>query len=119
MRKAYEAVSSGSLTFAARDSDFEGHNIHEGDILAMDDGKLAFVDTDIAHATVKLAKSIFNSRRLSGKETNFITVISGADVAEEDATAVANAIQEKVGDRVEVTVVPGGQPVYYYFLSFE
>ena len=119
MRKAYEAVSSGSVTFAARDSDYEGHNIHEGDILAMDNGKLSFVDTDISHATVKLAKNILHSRRTSGKETNFITVIVGADVREEDAAAVADAIQEKAGDRVEVTVVPGGQPIYYYFLSVE
>ncbi len=119
MRQAYEAVSSGSLTFAARDSDFEGHDIHEGDILAMDNSKLAFVDDDVTHATVKLAKNIYNSRRLSGKETSFITVIYGADVTEEDAAKVAAAIQDKVGNKIEVTVVPGGQPVYYYFLSLE
>ncbi len=119
MRQAYEAVSSGSLTFAARDSDFEGHDIHEGDILAMDNGKLTFVDDDVTHAAVKLAKNIYNSRRLSGKETSFITVIYGADVTEKDAAKVAAAIQDKVGNKVEVTVVPGGQPVYYYFLSLE
>ncbi len=119
MRGAYESVSSGSLTFAARDSDFEGHDIHEGDILAMDNGKLAFVDDDVTHAAVKLAKNIYTARRLSGKDTSFITVISGADVTDKDAAKVAAAIQEKVGNKVDVTVVPGGQPVYYYFLSLE
>jgi len=119
MRGAYEAVSSGSLTFAARDSDFEGHDIHEGDILAMDNGKLVFVDDSVAHAAVKLTKNMLTSRKLAGKDTSFVTVIYGADVTEEDATQVSAAIQEKVGNKVEVTVIPGGQPVYYYFLSLE
>ncbi len=119
MRMAYEGVTSGSLTFAARDSDFEGHDIHEGDILAMENGKLTFVDEDVTHAAVKLAKTILNGRRLSGKETNFITVIAGADVSEKDANAVAAAIQEKAGSKVDVTVLMGGQPVYYYYLSVE
>ena len=48
-----------------------------------------------------------------------LTVIYGADVTEADAAAVSTAIQEKVGNKVEVTVIPGGQPVYYYFLSLE
>ena len=77
------------------------------------------MDDDVTHAAVKLAKNIYNSRRLSGKDTGFITVIYGADVTEEDAQKVAASIQEKVGNKVEVTVVPGGQPVYYYFLSLE
>lgn len=115
MRSAYEAVSSGSLTFAARKSDFEGFDIEEGDILAMNNGKLAFVDKDLTHATVKLAKTMYNSR----KETNFVTVISGADVSDSDAQQVVEGIQKKLGDKVEVTLVPGGQPVYYYFLSLE
>ena len=119
MRMAYEAVSSGSLTFAARDSDFEGHDIHEGDILAMENGKLSFVDNDVNHAAVKLAKTIYNGRRLSGKDTSFVTVIYGEDVTEEQANQVSASIQEKLGNKVEVTVVPGGQPVYYYFLSLE
>ena len=119
MRMAYEGVSSGSLTFAARDSDFEGHDIHEGDILAMENGKLSFVDEDVTHAAVKLAKTILTGRRLTGKETNFITVIAGADVSEKDANAVAAAIQEKAGNKVDVTVLMGGQPVYYYYLSIE
>ncbi len=119
MRGAYEAVSSGSLTFAARDSDFEGHDIREGDILAMDNGKLTFVDTSVSHAVVKLAKNMYNARRLSGKDTAFVTLIYGADITETDANAAAKAISEKLGNKVEVTVVPGGQPVYYYFLSLE
>lgn len=119
MRMAYEAVSSGSLTFAARDSDYDGHLINEGDILAMEEGKVSFVDQDIHHATVKLAKTICNSRRLKGKDVGFITLIAGADVSDEDAQNTANAIAEKLGNRVEVSVVPGGQPVYYYFMSIE
>ena len=62
---------------------------------------------------------MLNARRLAGKATGFITLIAGADVTEEAANTAAAAIQEKAGNRIEVTVVPGGQPVYYYCLSLE
>ena len=113
MRMAYEGVSSGSLTFAARDSDFEGHDIHEGDILAMENGKLSFTDKDLTHAVVKLTRNMVN------KNSGFVTVISGEDVTAEDAEAVCEALRAKLGNSVEVTHVEGGQPVYYYMISVE
>ncbi len=119
MQHAADNVSTGSLTFAARDSDFEGHKIKEGQILAMDNGKLSFVDNDIAHAVPKLAKTLANSRRLAGKELNFVTVIYGEDVTEEEAEAACEGIRAKLGEDVDVSALPGGQPVYYYFLSME
>ncbi len=119
MRRAADNVSTGSLTFAARDSDFEGHKIQEGQILALNNGKLAFVDTDIRHAVPKLARHLIKSRYEAGLEVNYITVIYGQDVSEEDATAVCEAVQAKVGQDVDVSMINGGQPVYYYFLSVE
>ncbi len=119
MQHAADNVSTGSLTFAARDSDFEGHKIKEGQILALDNGKLSFVDNDIAHAVPKLAKALANSRRLAGKDLNFVTVIYGEDVTEEEAEAACDGIRAKLGDDVDVSMLPGGQPVYYYFLSME
>ena len=112
-------MSTGSVTFAARDSDFEGHKIKEGQILALDNGKLSFVDTEVSHAVPKLAKTLANGRFAAGKDVNFITVIYGEDVTEEQAAAVCEAIQAKVGNEVDVSAIPGGQPVYYYFLSVE
>ena len=119
MRAAYENVSSGSLTFAARDSDFEGYQIKEGDILAMENNKLTFVDKDVSHATVKLAKTLVNSRKLKKLDTSFVTLMYGENITEADAEKVAASIREKLGKKIEVTVVPGGQPVYYYLLSVE
>ena len=119
MQKAADNVSTGSLTFAARDSDFEGHKIKEGQILALNNGKLAFVDDDVNHAVPKLAKTLANSRRAEGKELNFVTVIYGEDVTEAEAEAVCESIRAKLGEDVDVSSLPGGQPVYYYFLSME
>lgn len=119
MQKAADNVSTGSLTFAARDSDFEGHKIKEGQILALNNGKLAFVDDDVNHAVPKLAKTLANSRRAEGKELNFVTVIYGEDVTDDEAEAVCESIRAKLGEDVDVSALPGGQPVYYYFLSME
>ncbi|MGI6264568.1 MAG: DAK2 domain-containing protein [Acutalibacteraceae bacterium] len=119
MMKAADNVSTGQITFAARNSDYEGHAIKEGEILAMDGGKLAFVDTDVAHAIVKLAKSLVSSRRSAGKESHFATLMYGEDIPEEAAETAAEAIRAKLGDDVDITVLRGGQPVYYYILSIE
>ncbi len=119
MMKAADNVSTGSITFAARDSDFGGHAIKEGEILALDNGKVTFTDTDIQHAAVKLAKSLINARRMSGKEVNFATIIYGEGITEEQAAAVRDGLRGKLGDSVDITLVDGGQPVYYYFLSIE
>ena len=119
MMKAADNVSTGSITFAARDSDFDNHSIKEGEILALENGKLLFADTDIHHAAVKLAKSMINSRRISGRDVTFITLMYGEGMTEEDAEAVRDAITAKAGDNVDITLVDGGQPVYYYFISIE
>lgn len=119
MQKAADNVSTGSVTFAARDSDFDGHKIKEGQILALDNGKLSFVDTQVEHAVPKLVKTMMNGRRVAGKEIHFISVIYGEDVTEEQAEAVCDSIRQKVGDNIDVSAINGGQPVYYYFLSIE
>ncbi len=119
MVKAADNVSTGQLTFAARDSDYEGHAIKAGEILALDGGKLSFVDTDLNKATAKLAKTLVANRNQKGLETSFITLMHGEDVTTADAEKVATDIREKLGDDVDITVLNGGQPVYYYILSIE
>ena len=113
MSKALENVSTGLVTFAARDSDFEGHNIKKGEILGMENGKLAVTDKDVSKAAYKLLKRMANSN------TNFITIIYGADVSDESAEEFCKTIQNKAGDKIEVMLINGGQPVYYYILSVE
>lgn len=119
MMKAADNVSTGSITFAARDSDYGGKAIKEGEILALENGKVVFSDTDVHHAAIKLAKSIVNTRKITGKEVNFITLIYGEGVNETDANEIRDSIHTKVGDNVDITIVNGGQPVYYYFISIE
>ena len=114
MTKAFEKVSTGLITFAARNSEFEGHQIKEGEILALDNGKLSFTDRDINKATYKLIKKL-----LKGGDASYVTLIHGADVPEENAEELQRFIQSKLGDKVEVILVNGGQPVYYYIISVE
>lgn len=113
MTKAFEKVSTGLVTFAARDSEFEGHQIKEGEILALDNGKLAFTEKDVNKAVLKLCK------KLAKGDVSYITLIYGADVTEENAEQTRNLIQSKVSDKIEVMLVNGGQPVYYYIISAE
>lgn len=113
MTKAFEKVSTGLITFAARDSEFEGHSIKEGEILALDNGKLAFTEKDISKAALKLVKKLVKSG------ASYVTVIYGSDVTEENAEAVQQLLESKLSDKIEVTLVNGGQPVYYYIISVE
>ena len=113
MTKAFERVSTGQITFAARDSDYEGHSIKQGEILALDNGKLSFTEKDINKAALKLVK------RLVKSDSNYVTLIYGADVTEDKAEKLQQLLQSKLNDKIEVMLVNGGQPVYYYIISVE
>ena len=113
MMAAADHVSTGLITYAARDSEFDGKAIKQGEIMALENGKIVATGTDIAKMTYRLARSM---RR---KDTQFITVISGADVTEEDAEKTTALVQAKCGGNVEVSHIRGGQPVYYYMISVE
>ncbi|MBR1459797.1 MAG: DAK2 domain-containing protein [Oscillospiraceae bacterium] len=113
MTKAFEKVSTGQITFAARDSVLDGHPIKKGEVLALDNGKLSFTDKDLNHAAYKLTKKLVNG------DTSFITVTYGEDVTEETAQQLVDKIQDKYGDKIEVMLVNGGMPVYYYMIATE
>lgn len=112
MTRALERVSTGQVTFAARDSDYEGHQIKQGEILCLDNGKLAFVDKDVAKAAYKLTK------RLVKGDSSYITILYGADVSDEAAEALCNQVSSKY-QNIDVNLINGGQPVYYYIISVE
>ncbi len=113
MTKALDNVGSGSITFAVRDSDFEGKQIKKGEILAMENGKLAFVEKDVTKALIKITKKLIRSG------SSYITVIYGSDVTDETAQAAFEALRAKISDDIEIVLVNGGQPVYYYLVSVE
>ena len=113
MMAAAGRVLTGQVTFAARDSEFGGFKIKEGEILALQDGKLMFAEKDINKAALKLTKN------MAGRDAMFVTVIYGEDISDEQAEELLHAIESKLGSHVEVTLVKGGQPVYYYIISVE
>ena len=113
MSNALDTVSTGSITFAARDSDYDGHAIREGELLALDNGKLSFTDTDLARTCSKLVKQMLS------RSSSFVTVYYGEDVTPEMAAQAEGAIRQRLPEDVELTVLNGGQPVYYFIISVE
>ena len=112
MTDAAQCVSTAQITYAARNSDFDGFNIHEGDYLALLDGKLLGTDRDVSALLDGL------SDEAASREAEFITVFYGEDVNEEDAHKACDAFTRKCPD-AEVNLICGGQPVYYYIISIE
>lgn len=113
MQKATEKIATGQVTFAARDSDFDGHSIKKGEILAMLGGKISFVENDVDKSVLKLLKQMIK------RDSQFVTVIYGEDVSEEQAAMLEEQIRQKYGAKTEITVINGGQPIYYYIISVE
>ena len=113
MQKAASGIATGQITFAARDSEYDGFKIKQGELLALNNGKVSFVDTDLERTVLKLLKQMVK------RESQFMTVIYGEDVSEEQAAAIEAAIEEKYGSRIELTMINGGQPVYYFIISVE
>ena len=81
--------------------------------MALLGGKITYVDTDLEKTVMKLLKQMVN------RESQFITVIYGEDVSYEQAKKIESSIQVKYGGKAEITVIDGGQPVYYYIISVE
>ena len=112
MTDAAQCVSTAQITYAARNSNFDGFDIHEGDYLALLDGKLLGTDRDVSALLDGL------SDEAASREAEFITVFYGEDVNEEDAHKACDAFTRKCPD-AEVNLICGGQPVYYYIISIE
>ena len=110
MSGAIQNVSTALITYAARNSDFDGFEISEGDYLALLDGKLFGTDRDITVLLEKLAEK--------AAEAEFVTLFCGEDVTEEQARAAQELFAGHCPG-AELSVLPGGQPVYYYIISIE
>ena len=110
--ESLESVHTAQVTYAARDSDFDGYAIHAGEYLALLDGKLIGSFTEMPSMLNKMSET-FNDL-----DPEIITVYYGSDVSQDDAEATAGALEKAFPD-AEVTVVNGGQPVYYYMISVE
>lgn len=113
MMASAEHVQSGSVTFAARDSDYDGHQIREGELLALENGKVSFTGTDLGSVTAKITKD------LTREDSQFVTLLYGEGVTEEQAADVEEAVRALLPEDMELTVAYGGQPVYYFLISVE
>ncbi len=112
MTDALSGVTTAQITYAARDSDFDGFNIKAGDYLALKEGKLFGTDGSLHSLLEKLAADA------AERNASFISLYFGEDVTEEDAQEAGNFF-ESACPGAEVMVLSGGQPVYYYIISME
>lgn len=112
MSAAAAGVTSGSITYAARDSEFDGHSIKKGEYLALCEGKLSQSGTDLAGVMETLGADMNLS------EHEFITVFYGEEVSAEDA-AKMEELCKAAAPNAEIMLLEGNQPVYYYIISAE
>ena len=112
MTESLSTVTTAQITYAARDSDFDGFEIKEGDYLALEEGKLFGTDGSLDTLLEKLAADAVE------RGASFISLYFGEYVSEEDAQKAAQVFETACPD-AEIAVLSGGQPVYYYIISME
>lgn len=112
MTKAIDSVGTAQVTFAARDSLIDGKEVKQGQILGMENGNITTIEDDIVTAAFKV------TRHLCNKNTEYVTIFYGEGATENDALKLKEMIEDKFSN-VEITVLPGGQPVYHFIISVE
>ena len=112
MEEARKNVRTSEVTYAARDSDFDGFDIHEGDYMALAEGQLFGTDRAIGSLLERLAQAD------SQQKAEFISIFYGEDVTEDQANEALSIFQKECPS-AEITLLSGGQPVYYYMISAE
>ena len=113
MMKAAEGVHTAQVTFAARNSEVSGERIKKGQLLGMEDGKITLVEDDLVNAAYRVTRRLV--KKYNG---SLITILYGADTDEATAQALAERLQARFPS-VEINVINGGQPVYYFLAAVE
>ena len=108
------SVETGLVTFAARDSEVDGKPIKEGQIMGLTNGKIKFIGDDKEDIAFKTVDKLFKRGTHS-----MVTLIFGEDVSEQEAANVEQKLKEKYKNDIEIAVVCGSQPIYYYIISVE
>ncbi len=114
MMQAALKTQTASVTFAARDSEVDGKPIQKGQIMGLCNGAIKFIGEDKEQIALDSCCEMFNP-----DENSLVTVIYGEGMTEDDASRLEAMLGEKLGDSAEISVVNGGQPVYYYIISVE
>ena len=112
MTASLSTVTTMQVTYAARNSDFDGHDIHEGDYLGLCDGALLAVTPDLTAILTKMAE------KTGAEDHSFINIFYGCDISEADAEAARDIFAQHAPD-AEINLLSGGQPIYYYLISAE
>lgn len=112
MMEEMNRVKSGQVTYAVRDTNLDGKEIKQGNIMGIGDKTILSVGDDITQTTIDLIEQLVN------EDSELISIYYGAEVTPEDANQVADEISEK-HPMIDVEVHLGGQPIYYYVLSVE
>lgn len=114
MMDAAGHVQTGQVTFAARDSEIEGKPVKEGEIMGLVNGKIKFIGNDTVDIAFKAVEKLFKRG-----EHSLVTIIYGQDTDESSAEMLEERLSAKYGNDMEISIVNGGQPIYYYILSVE
>lgn len=114
MISAFENVETAQVTFAARDSEVDGKPIKQGEIMGLCNGKIKFIGESVTDIAIKSTQKLFKKG-----EHSLITIIFGEGASEEDAEIVEEALSKKFGNDVEISIVNGNQPIYYFIISVE
>ena len=112
MLEAVALVKTGSVTFAARDSEIDGMNIKKDDIMGMEEGKITHLGSNPADVVMELLSDMADS------DSSMISVFYGSDVSADDAAELETKINEAY-PKLDCMVHNGGQPLYYYIISIE
>lgn len=112
MLKAIEQVKTGQVTYAVRDSNFDNQQIQEGDFMGLSNGTIMAVGKDIETVTQDLLKHMVD------EDDEIITLLYGKDATEETTNQILAFLEDTYPD-IEVELLDGGQPLYYYIISVE
>ena len=114
MMEMAQAVETGQVTFAARDSEIDGSPIKKGEVMGLCNGKIVFTGKDREDIAFKTVNRLFKKSQHS-----LVTLIYGEGVSEEAASDLEERLKKKYKNDMEISVVNGGQPIYYYIISVE
>ena len=114
MTECFENVVSGSVTYAVRDTSFEGNTIHTNDIIGLIDNKIVEVGSDVAVCVRSLIDRMIEKK----EDCGFVSIYWGEGATEDDANRLSDELEADYPD-IEFMVRPGMQPLYYYFISAE
>lgn len=112
MEESMKNVKSGQVTYAVRDTSIDGKTIKQGNIMGIDDSKIAAVGESIKDTTKELIESMLD------EDSELVSLYYGEEIKEEDANEIAEELMSAHSD-IEVEVLCGGQPIYYYMISVE